>query len=724
MAVPLTLSSVPNINPYIQYVSANGQTVFPYPFPITLDSDLVAIVNGVTLATGNGYTLSGQGNPTGGNLTFTLGRTNGDIITIFRNVAIQRVTQISQNAGYSSTTFNAEYNQIYLIMQQLQEQIGFCLQIPQTNNPAGITSLTPAAYANKYLSFDANGNPVPAVLTSSGSVTSALIAGLLNVFTTTPITPDKVQSGPEIAAGVVPLNYAYPPGDLRRYATFISGGGDVTTALANACAQHVQTGGAPVYIPGAMGALTITAGVAAFNVPVTIYGDGYSKSQISTANDITVLTLNLGASGSILKDFQISGKGAGATLPGILFTNNNQSRMERVRVATFGVGVRFAQGANSCYLQCMIDCRIESNQTTNIDAQKATNQLRLYGVTCGGGPSITGLKLIDCTDCSAVGLNIENPSLVGIDIDSPSGGAYVGAGHTFIDPHFETATSAGDIRIGNTALVNGVTVIGGYTNPTGAADCGINIGAGGCNGLRVIGHNINAGYSGGVGYVRLTGALTNEMILLGGPFAGYYSQYLSQSGKVNYADRATLTLDAPSFLDAAIQDWTNYNYYKINSGSLAANKDYVAGFDGLRVESTGVIAGGARAYARIMYASNAQGGATKVGAGLAHGDFDIESGALSVGQTATSPDPGGGGVIGTVHVGLARVTPAAARATVILQAGITNGQQVIVVNEAAVGSGFSITFDAVGNSHVNNGASVVIAAGSKQVFVWNGTAWY
>ena len=151
MTVPATLSSVPAVAPYIQYVAAGGQTVYPYPFPITLDSDLVVVINGVTLGTDVGYTLTGQGNPTGGNITLNSGSTVGDIVTLYRSIAIQRVTQIGQNSGFSSTAFNAEFNEIYLILQQLQEAFAFCLQIPNTNKSAGGTSLLPANYAGKYL---------------------------------------------------------------------------------------------------------------------------------------------------------------------------------------------------------------------------------------------------------------------------------------------------------------------------------------------------------------------------------------------------------------------------------------------------------------------------------------------------------------------------------------------------------------------------------------------
>ena len=180
MAAPLLLSSVPAQTPYVQYVATASQTVFPYPFEITQDADLVCLVNGVQQATDVGYTLSGQGATGGGNLTFALGRTAGDVITIYRNITIARSSQLPQNGTFFSSTFNNEFNRTYLIMQQLQEATSFCLQVPNTNTPSGAGPvLLPASYAGKYLSFDVNGNPTPAALTSSGSITEALIVSLL-----------------------------------------------------------------------------------------------------------------------------------------------------------------------------------------------------------------------------------------------------------------------------------------------------------------------------------------------------------------------------------------------------------------------------------------------------------------------------------------------------------------------------------------------------------------
>jgi hypothetical protein len=238
MAVPLTLSSVPAQTPYVQYVSGSGQTVFPYPFEITQDSDLVCLINGIQQGTDAGYTLSGQGATNGGNLTFTVGQTAGTVITLYRNISIARITQLAQNGTFFAANFNNEFNRIYLIMQQLQQSLlpggvnAFALMVPNSNSPAPTTLLTPAAYANKFLSFDSNGNPQPALLTSSGAISTAILAPFLNLG----------QTAAESAALITPTSLQYPELDVRRYGALATNSGTQNaTAIQQAIsvlAQH------------------------------------------------------------------------------------------------------------------------------------------------------------------------------------------------------------------------------------------------------------------------------------------------------------------------------------------------------------------------------------------------------------------------------------------------------------------------------------------------------
>lgn len=278
MAVPLTLSSVPAVLPYIQYVATGGQTVFPYPFPITQDSDLVVVINGVTQNVDSTYSLSGQGNATGGNVTFNAGQAANTIITLFRNVTIQRVTQIAQNSGFSSITFNAEFNQIYLILQQLSESISLSLQIPNTNNPAPVTTLSPLLYAGKTIIFDQYGNPQPGILTAT-AVTAAVLQSLLFPQTTA-----------ELAAGITPGPYAY--GDIRRYGIFPG------SSFANANTVAIKALFNPLLLNGPSGLFTFfNSGTVSGSAPDTYYFNDMWQVRDNVHLDLNGCTLDFTKTG-------------------------------------------------------------------------------------------------------------------------------------------------------------------------------------------------------------------------------------------------------------------------------------------------------------------------------------------------------------------------------------------------------------------------------------------
>lgn len=272
MTIPATLSSVPDTLPYQQYIATLNQTVFPYPFPITQDADLVVVINGVTQVTDSTYSVSGVGNPTGGNVTRNVGSTAGDIVTLFRDIDIKRLTQIGQNSGFSSTAFNAEFNNIYLIMQQLQESIGFCLQVPNTNTPLPTTTLLPTLYANAFLGFDSHGNPTPSAMT-----TTAISAAIIMQF----FYP-KTQA--ETNANITPQPYPYD--DIRRYGLIAN---DVSKAAANATALQALFN--PAIVNGPSGTFKfINTGAAA--TPDVYYIGGQFPIRPGCKLDLCGSTLN------------------------------------------------------------------------------------------------------------------------------------------------------------------------------------------------------------------------------------------------------------------------------------------------------------------------------------------------------------------------------------------------------------------------------------------------
>ena len=111
--------------------------------------------------------------------------------------------------------------------------------VPNSNSPTPSTLLTPANYANKYLSFDSNGNPTPALLTSSGSLTAAIIYSLTGI-----VGP---QTATEALAGAAVVNQNFAVGVVDRYGTnTIPGTTSMVSAITAAIAVAKQQGGGTV----------------------------------------------------------------------------------------------------------------------------------------------------------------------------------------------------------------------------------------------------------------------------------------------------------------------------------------------------------------------------------------------------------------------------------------------------------------------------------------------
>ena len=488
MAVPLTLSSVPAQTPYVQYVSSAGQTVFPYPFEITQDSDLVVLINGVQQATDGGYTLSGQGNTTGGFLTFTVGQTAGTIITLYRNIVIARITQFAQNGTFFSANFNNEFNRIYLIMQQLQESLlpggtsAFALMVPNSNSPQPTTLLTPASYANKYLSFDAFGNPQPALLTSSGSLTASIITGL-----TSPTT------AAETAAGVTVINYGYAIGCVDRYGTNTTPGStDMTTAMNAAAAVCMIAGGKlsfgspALYLVTSPINLTVTGGPDVGGVLVEGFGGNDNGFGI-LANHTGVAVFDCtGNDGVKFRDICIHTTGS-SPKTGILTARNAGggsliTRYENVRIlGSFSVAPFYNYGSED---DVHIGCYYWNTNTAAGTACAVFTATNIFGLvspftTIGSGSySCIDHDLVACLMQNSAGTNTsdciyidvaDSVKLLGGWYDSSSGSA-AGRSIVYVDTtngssnfgtisaitceHSGTVSQANVLCVGNQASAN------------------------------------------------------------------------------------------------------------------------------------------------------------------------------------------------------------------------------------------------------------------------------
>ena len=158
----MTVSSTTVKNSY----SGNGSTtVFAYTFKIFADTDLQVIIRSstgteTTKTLTTHYTVSGAGDASGGNVTFTTGNTpaSGETVVIRRAVPQTQAIDYIANDPFPAETHEEGLDRATMTTQQVQEELDRSIKLSRTNTMTS-TEFTVGATdrANKVLSFDSTG---------------------------------------------------------------------------------------------------------------------------------------------------------------------------------------------------------------------------------------------------------------------------------------------------------------------------------------------------------------------------------------------------------------------------------------------------------------------------------------------------------------------------------------------------------------------------------------
>ena len=158
----MTISSTTVKNSY----SGNGSTTaFAYTFKIFANTDLQVIIRSSTgtetvktLTTH--YTVSGVGDASGGNVTFTSGNTpaSGETVVIIREVPQTQAIDYIANDPFPAESHEEGLDRATMTTQQVQEELDRSIKLSRTNTMTS-TEFTVGATdrANKVLSFDSSG---------------------------------------------------------------------------------------------------------------------------------------------------------------------------------------------------------------------------------------------------------------------------------------------------------------------------------------------------------------------------------------------------------------------------------------------------------------------------------------------------------------------------------------------------------------------------------------
>lgn len=149
----------------VSYSGNGSTTAFAVSFYFLDDTHLKVVLRNAdgseTVKTLNvDYTVSGAGNPSGGTVTMGTAPATGTTLVIVRNVPFTQETDYQANDPFPAETHERALDKLTMEVQQLNSAIGGVLRVPVTEvDPIGELPLA-SVRANKYLAFDASGNPV------------------------------------------------------------------------------------------------------------------------------------------------------------------------------------------------------------------------------------------------------------------------------------------------------------------------------------------------------------------------------------------------------------------------------------------------------------------------------------------------------------------------------------------------------------------------------------
>ena len=293
--------------PRVQYTAANTQTQFTIPFEFFADADIKVIKtasNGtdttLTLASSPAnatqYSVEGAGVSSGGTRRITLGgaSTNGDIYTIFRELAVERTSDFPVSGNFPIETLNTELDKITAMIQQNESDNKFSPQAKSSTSTAyGL--VFPELVANKILTVNSAGN----ALEFSQSITDvATVAGIASDITTVSGIASEVTTVSGIASDVTAVaNDATDIGAVAGKATEIG-----RLGTADAVADMAILGTADVV--NDMNVLGSSATVTAMNLLGT--ADVVSDMNTLATADI-VSDMNILATADVVADMNTLG---------------------------------------------------------------------------------------------------------------------------------------------------------------------------------------------------------------------------------------------------------------------------------------------------------------------------------------------------------------------------------------------------------------------------------
>ena len=170
--------TISDTEPRIQYTATGGQTSFTVPFAFFANADL-QVFNGTSQLSfssaptnASQYSVTGAGVSGGGSITLgSPGATVNDVITIVREVAIERTTDFPTSGAFQIDSLNTELDIIIAMAQQLERDLKLSPRV-NTTSSSSFNLTFPDMVAGKVLSANAGGTGLEFSVDASGLLTA------------------------------------------------------------------------------------------------------------------------------------------------------------------------------------------------------------------------------------------------------------------------------------------------------------------------------------------------------------------------------------------------------------------------------------------------------------------------------------------------------------------------------------------------------------------------
>ncbi len=149
---------MPAVTPIVRYTASGTQSVFSYSFPIFEDANMSVYLDGAKQV--SGFTINGAGETSGGDVTFDNPPANGVIVTLARELSIERVTDFLEGGDFSAASINNELDYLVAALQQVNRENDLMLKYGDHEIPGASQLPDKAVRSNMVLGFDGNGDPV------------------------------------------------------------------------------------------------------------------------------------------------------------------------------------------------------------------------------------------------------------------------------------------------------------------------------------------------------------------------------------------------------------------------------------------------------------------------------------------------------------------------------------------------------------------------------------